>query len=289
MAQGRDEGQEDTPRYQGTEEHLLEELDGLLYPGKGFKGFGGLDYLGTGYKPYVRPECTPQRTLSYPGVRMSYEPDEIDLAILDAPRTEPVERLHFGKHFDPEDRHLDLIAARPAIMASLKQVELGCAETRNGDRLTDAAVQAFLAAMPNLRILTLDSCFALTNATIIKALESCPLLESVRITGYEKVPGSILPGKALREMKRRKTLGQNLKEIVLLDQSSFDDDEDDEAMELTKMRKGLAVKLGRTVGNGLDARMIAAENGGETIVTNSNGRCADMQVDDGRLENTLWW
>ena len=70
--QGRDNGQENTPRYQGTEEHLIKELDGLLHPGSGFKGFGGLDYLGTGYKPYVRPQCLPQRTLSFPGDRMSY-------------------------------------------------------------------------------------------------------------------------------------------------------------------------------------------------------------------------
>ena len=74
-----------------------------MHPGSGFKGFGGLDYLGTGYKPYVRPQCLPQRTLSFPGDRMSYETDEIDLAVLEAPGVEPVERLHFGRDFDPEE------------------------------------------------------------------------------------------------------------------------------------------------------------------------------------------
>lgn len=165
-------------------------------------------------------------------------------------------------------------------MASLEWLELGDSGTGHGGHLTNEAVQEFLFEAPKLRVLKLDACNALSDITLIRALEYCPSLELVRVTGHDKSPGNIR-GPALHALKTRLNLGINLKELVLVDQSV----NDEEVEELTFVRKGLAVLTGDTVGSGVTSQMAAATNGGGLIVTYYDGRMADFDT-DGMLMDT---
>ena len=138
-------------------------------------------------------------------------------------------------------RHLQEIAARPVLMENLQSFHVGDSETGNGGHLTEGAVQAFLCQAQKLRMLTLDACNALTDATLIKALESCPRLESVRVTGHDKSNGRVR-GAVLTALRKRKTLARNLKELVLIDQ----DIKDKDALSTTKVRRELAIVLGNS-------------------------------------------
>lgn len=128
---------------------------------------------------------------------------------------------------------------------TLEKLSLGDSDTGNGGRLSDDVVQSLVAAAPNLRVLSLDACTQLTDATLIAALTQCPRLELLAITGNDKVGGRITR-QALKTLKDQPTLGPALKELVLYDQRG--DGLDNAAQTLTAAPSSFAVKTGETLG-----------------------------------------
>lgn len=174
---------------------------------------------------------------------------------------------------------LDLLSRHPTLLASLEAFQLGDSETGNGGTLSDRAVQSFLSATPNLRVLRLDACTALTDSTLIWAFQRCPRLEQVRLTGTDGRKGSIR-GAAFQDLNADPELCPGLKGLVLYDQEQFTYDRRD-LIALSRTREELAIKVGDTVGDGVADNMVAAFIGGGRLKTWMDGRIVHEDVDMG--------
>ena len=161
--------------------------------------------------------------------------------------------------------------ARPALMASLEWLELGDSDTGHGSTLTNQTMQLFVAAAPQLRVLMLDACTRLDDATLVRAFECCPRLERVRLNGHDSAEGSV-HGRALMQLKDRSELAPALKEVTLIDQAIKSAD----AKAVTAARRGLAVRTGNSIGPGIADQMIAAFTGGESMTTYFNGKVVNV-------------
>ncbi|KAL0569290.1 hypothetical protein V5O48_012677 [Marasmius crinis-equi] len=189
-----------------------------------------------------------------------------------------IKRIRFGDDFQIEDSHLQTMSAIPGLMNTLEVLSLGDSDTGNGAYLTDAGVQLFLSQSPHLISLTLDACTRLKNATLIHALESCPRLQHLRITGNDKVKGGITDA-VFKTLRERADLGTNLKELVLYDQSVDPFRKDFKAF--SKARKELTIREGETLGDGIADNMIAAMTGGSSLSAWKGGKMVGMDVDMG--------
>ncbi|KAF9265317.1 hypothetical protein L218DRAFT_986488 [Marasmius fiardii PR-910] len=256
--------------------------------GRGRSGRGGRASRGRGggrggssNVPYVPPTYPPQSTLYF---RSASDPDLI--AKLNQPRSE---------------------ARRFWCRCCHNRFSLGDSDTGNGARLTDAAVQSFVSQTPNLVSLSLDACTHLSNATLIRALEFCPRLQHLRLTGNDKVKGNITD-LGLKLLREREDLGVDLKELVLYDQGLGHKSIQD----LAKAKKGLIVREGETLGrvlffiiqksftfpasmhpmlmlmlalffvrDGIAANMFTAMEGGVMTTAWKNGKRIGFDVDTG--------
>ncbi|KAL0059503.1 Homeobox protein tos8 [Marasmius tenuissimus] len=189
-----------------------------------------------------------------------------------------IKQIRFGEDFDIRDAHLQTMSSIPTLMSTLQVLSLGDSDTGKGAWLTDAGVQSFLSQAPNLISLTLDACRDLTDATLIHALESCPRLQLLQITGNDKVQGKITDS-VFRTIRERQNIGVNLRELVLYDQpvSPYSKDFKD----LSNARKDLTVREGETLGDGIAANMIAAMSGGAMTTAWKNGEMVGIDTDMG--------
>ncbi|KAI0317885.1 hypothetical protein OF83DRAFT_91572 [Amylostereum chailletii] len=187
-------------------------------------------------EPYAPPAFSDDATLRFDSSTVPDFAAKLDRA--------GVKSIHFGPDFSIRDEHLLAIAQRPQLAAGLEVLSLGDSDTGCGGQLSDDGVRTLLNAAPNLRSLSLDACTHLTPATLFCALESCPRLEHLRITGHDKSSGQI-NAKALKDLKAKPEVGTALRELVLYDQFLGDDRA---IVALTKARKKLTVRTGETSG-----------------------------------------
>ncbi|ESK85348.1 hypothetical protein Moror_5975 [Moniliophthora roreri MCA 2997] len=158
-------------------------------------------------------------------------------------------------NYVPGSTHLQAIAARPALAASLLVLTLGDSDTGSGYLLNN---RRWCSSIP------------LFNT-------QPPLPKAQRITGNDKVPGRI-DSKALKTIRERPDLGANLKELVLYDQHI---NGDKETKATTKARKRLVIRVGETLGDGIADNMIAVMTGGAMTTAWKNGKMVDFGVDEG--------
>ncbi|KAI0311836.1 hypothetical protein OF83DRAFT_1087430 [Amylostereum chailletii] len=232
--------------------------------GRGRGRGGGASRRNEPYAPPVFPEDATLRFES------SSDPDlaaKLDRA--------GVKSLRFGPDFDVRNDHLLAIAQRPLLAAGLEVLSLGDSDTGCGGQLSDDGVQTLLKATPNLRSLSLDACTQLTPSTLFCALESCPRLEHLRITGHDKGSGRI-NAKAMKDLKAKPEVGTSLRELVLYDQHLGDDNA---VIALTKARKKLTVRTGETMGNSMAASMI--DDGGAMTTAYKGGKMVGFDFDEG--------
>ncbi|KAJ7705499.1 hypothetical protein B0H17DRAFT_1126315 [Mycena rosella] len=230
--------------------------------GRGGGRGGGRAGGGSGYTPYVSPTFSAQEKAYF---YRSPAPDMNDKL------TQP------GLKSNHLYEHMRTIASNTQLATGLESLSLGDSDTGNGYHLSDAAVQALICAVPNLRVLSLDACTQLTDATLMMALARCPRLELVRLTGNDKVRGKVTP-QCLKDIKTQASLAPALKELVLYNQTY---ELDKEAKALTATRSGLALKTGETLGDGIGANYLAAMTGGCDLKTYYRGKLAAVDVDEG--------
>ncbi|KAJ7572592.1 hypothetical protein C8J56DRAFT_349838 [Mycena floridula] len=225
---------------------------------------------GSSYVPYSAPTFPASRTLSFYN-KSSWDESKLDAA--------GVEKIYFGADFDVTDAHLAAISSRPALAASLKSLSLGDSDTGNGFHLTDAAVIALANACSNIRVLSLDATTKITDAALFACCQACPVLESLRITGNDKVKGQI-HGASLEQLKDSPTVAPNLQQLSLYDQpggAKFT-----KALKaLSKKRKQLIIQEGETLGDGIGDQMIAAMSGGNMLGTWQGGKLVGIDNDMG--------
>ncbi|KAJ6567289.1 hypothetical protein DFH09DRAFT_456838 [Mycena vulgaris] len=174
----------------------------------GRSGRGGRAGSGSGYTPYTCPTFSTQEKAYF---YRSSTPD------MDTKLAQPgLKAITFGADFEIRDEHILAIANNTPLATALNSLSLGDSDTGNGFHLSDAAVQTLICAAPNLRVLSLDACTKLTDATLLMALDRCPRLELLRLTGNDKVKGS-LTAKCLKDIKTQTSLAPALKELVLYD------------------------------------------------------------------------
>ncbi|KAG6918237.1 hypothetical protein DXG01_015830 [Tephrocybe rancida] len=208
--------------------------------GRGSGGRGGHGGRRVGYIPYEAPVFGPTQSLAFD----SRNGADWNEALLDTPG---IESIRFGGDFSVKDEHLLAIAVRPALGASLKSLSLGDADTGTGGSITNAGVVSLVTACPHLRVLTLDAAIKINDATLLKCCEACPSLERLRITGHDRVTGAVT-GTSLKKLKTSQELAPQLKELVLYDQS------ENGVEALSKARRTLAIKVGRTMGDSMRAK-----------------------------------
>ncbi|KAL0569291.1 hypothetical protein V5O48_012678 [Marasmius crinis-equi] len=189
-----------------------------------------------------------------------------------------IKHIRFGANFEIKDSHLEMMSAIPGLMNTLEVLSLGDSDTGNGYFLTDAGVQSFLSRAPNLISLTLDACTQLTDATLIHALESCPLLRLVQITGNDKREGQITDA-VFKTLREKENLGANLKVLAFYDQAIYSSSE--ESKMFTKARKEVTIRMGETLGDGVTANMLAAMTGGASTYAYRDGEMIGTSTDMG--------
>jgi hypothetical protein len=134
-----------------------------------------------------------------------------------------------------------IIAAGPAICTSLLDFRAGDSETGEGARLSDAAVERFAAACPNLVHVQLDGATRLSGTSFLVLLSKCADLRYLQLSGNDKVIGD-LKGDALNEFKEKVEWGKKLVKLRLTDQSL-----NEKALKgLSAKRKKLAIEYGCT-------------------------------------------
>ncbi|KAK1227757.1 hypothetical protein PQX77_009228 [Marasmius sp. AFHP31] len=253
-------------------------------PRGGREDRGGHGQHGRGRANTSRGSRTGGQPNFVPYVQPSFAPE----AILDLHRTNEsdfnfkfnqpgIQCVKFGD-FDVKDSHLQAMSSVPGLMNSLQVLFLGDSDTGSGWLLTDIGVQSFLSHATNLVSLSLDACTKLTNETLIYALESCPRLEYLRITGHDKLKGKI-DESVFQIMKERENLGANLKELVLYDQ--YISTSEAEFKDFSIARKDLIIGTGETLGDGMGANMLAALTGGASLTAWKDGKVVHEKTDMG--------
>ncbi|KAJ9653322.1 hypothetical protein H2201_009154 [Coniosporium apollinis] len=148
--------------------------------------------------------------------------------------------------FDVTDAHLDAIIARgPSFCHSLLDFRAGDAETGNGTRMSDAAVNRFAKACPNLVHVSLDGAIHLTDESLLAFFTNCPNLRYIQFSGNDKVAGK-LRGSALDALREKPDVGKKLAKLRLTDQVEFDKTFKAAVKALSAARKRLAIEIGNT-------------------------------------------
>ena len=125
-----------------------------------------------------------------------------------------------------------------------------------------------VGACPNLLVLSLDATTSLTDTALRGICESCPNLQSLRITGHDRHHGGI-QGSSLKFLADHPEVAPGLRELVLYDQSESKIEKPMTA--LSKKRKTLAIKTGDTGNREWDT--------GATF-TMMNGKFVSIDIDD---------
>jgi hypothetical protein len=186
-----------------------------------------------------------------------------------------IKQVSFGPDFAVNDTHLAAICCRPDLASSLVSLSLGDSDSGNGAGLTDHGVIVLVRACRNLRQLTLDAATKLTDEAFIAICEACLSIESLGITGNDKVKGR-LTSASLKKLIDCPDLAPKLKRLVLWDQNDMA-----EVKVLSSARLELAIETGETLGDGIAANMIAAMTGGAQTRTWLGGKVVDVHTDLG--------
>ncbi|KAJ7272901.1 hypothetical protein C8J57DRAFT_261774 [Mycena rebaudengoi] len=127
-----------------------------------------------------------------------------------------------------------------------------------------------------MRVFRLEAFTWLGDATLLAIFESCPRIETVHLSGNDKVSGKVST-KALNKLAQTPTLAPTLKSLVLYDQRGLDRS----VKALSKARPALWIFTGETLGNGISANMVAAMSGGASAETWLGGNIVNMDFDHG--------
>jgi hypothetical protein len=167
-----------------------------------------------------------------------------------------------------------------AVTDCLRSIILGGSDTGFGGSVSSQAVISLVQACPNLVVCSLDATTRVEDNALVAACQSCPALEYLRITGNDKVKGSIR-GTALQFLADNLTVAPNLKALVLLDQNDSQKAFKAAKKNLSNARKGLEIHTGETLGDGIADNMVAMMTGGAVTEVMVGGKVVSFDHDFG--------
>ncbi|KAJ6620379.1 hypothetical protein B0H10DRAFT_2022652 [Mycena sp. CBHHK59/15] len=258
---------------------LREMLPYGLSSGESSDGSGSddslLNYRVTRSRPtapkYVEPKFSDAQTVRYTtNDRRVAAP--FDWKPLENPT---ILNVQFGANFDITDAHIQGLAARPALCRRLERFSAGDSDTGHGHAVqNEAAFIRFVELCSSLCVLRLEAFTRLTDATLLAVFAACPRIESVHLSGNDKVRGGVV-GTALKTLAQTPYLAPALKSLALYDQSVGS------VRALSAARPALWIFTGETLGDGIADNMIAAMTGGASVQTWLGGQVVSADVDFG--------
>ncbi|KAG2495298.1 hypothetical protein HYH03_006570 [Edaphochlamys debaryana] len=165
-------------------------------------------------KPEEAAVAEPPKFVPFPfkSVQLQKEAD-LDEMLKEKPCT--ITSVTFGRDFNIRDKHLDQLSR--ATGRQLTELRLGSSDTGDGVWVTESVVSLIVRRCPNLRVLQLESCTQLGNASFNAIIEGLPLLEELHITGHDRTSGR-LKGKKLLDPLIKDNKLPELYNLVLTDQ-----------------------------------------------------------------------